>query len=430
MVERVNEICDEIAPGLIAYRRDFHKYAESGWNEYRTASIIAKRLKDLGYELKVGPEIIDPDSRMGLPGEDAQREQYRRALSQGAVEEYAEKMANCFTAVIGVLSNGEGPTTAFRFDIDALELTESGDPEHFPNKEGFASINQGVMHACGHDGHATIGLGVAEVLSRLRESLRGTVKLIFQPAEEGVRGAKSIAASGILDDVDVLYGLHIGFKARTSGELYCGSTGFLATSKFDAVFRGSPAHAGAAPQEGRNALLAAASAIMNLFAIPRHGDGATRINVGTLVGGSGRNIIPDYARMTIETRGETSELNEYMKAYARRVLESSARAHETDLEVTEMGDAEGGESDQALVAKIQEIADSMGAFTTVHEEVASLGGSEDFTHLMRRVQSRGGKATYMMLGTDLKDSHHNSRFDFAEKDLINGVKLLSLAALT
>lgn len=430
MVEKVAAICSEIEPRLISYRRDFHKYAETGWNEYRTASIIAERLHSLGYELRIGREVVDADTRMAVPAEPVQRQQYQRALSQGAVEKYAAQMVGCFTGVMGILSNGEGPTTAYRFDIDALELGESADPDHLPNKEGFASVNDGAMHACGHDGHAAIGLGVAEVLARLKGSLQGTVKLIFQPAEEGVRGARSVACSGILDDVDFLYGVHIGFKARKSGELYCGTKGFLATSKFDALYTGAPSHAGFSPHEGRNALLAAASAVMNLHAIPRHGDGATRINVGKVVAGSGRNIIPDYAHLALETRGDSSDLNDYMKQYAKRILQSAADAHGTTVEITDMGDADSGESDRSLAAKVKEIADATGSFSDIHEEIVPFGGSDDFTHLMQRVQSRGGSSTYIMLGSELSDNHHNCRFDFAEKAMINGVKVLSLAALT
>lgn len=429
MAEIIDNICAELEHRLILLRRDFHAYPETGWNEYRTASIIAQHLESLGFELKIGREIIDPDTRMGLPDEATRKEQYTRALAQGAIEKYAEQMADCFTGVVGILSNGDGPTIAYRFDIDALALSESRDPDHVPNREKFASVNEGVMHACGHDGHAAIGLGVAEVLSRLKHELRGTVKLIFQPAEEGVRGAKAVAASGIVDDVDELYGLHIGFKARKSGEIICGTKDFLATTKIDAIYAGTPAHAGFAPHEGKNAVLSAASAVMNLSAIPRHGGGATRINIGRLIAGSGRNIVPDRAELEIETRGEDSELNEYMKNYAKRVLKSAALAHETTVEITEVGDADSGVSDQDLVAKMAKNAHAAGVFAMVHEKTVSFGGSDDFTHLMRRVQDRGGTSTYVMLGSELADNHHSNRFDFVESNMINGVNVLARAAL-
>jgi aminobenzoyl-glutamate utilization protein A len=416
-------------PKLISLRRDFHKYAETGWNEYRTASIIAEQLEQLGYELLVGREIIDGDARMGLPEKNVREKQYDRALSQGAAIKHVERMADGYTGVVGTISNGVGPTIALRFDIDALDLTETDDADHLPNKEGFASVNGGAMHACGHDAHAAIGIGVAEVVSRVVEHLCGTVKLIFQPAEEGVRGAKSVATSGVLDDVDFLYGLHIGMKAKESGEVCCGTEGFLATKKFDAVFKGRSSHAGVAPEEGRNALMAASAAIMNLYAIPRHSAGSTRINVGNVYGGTGRNCIPDYVRLSIETRGVTAELNDYMMSNALRILESSAQAQDTTVEIEYMGDAGSGVSDEPLVTNIRKIAESLDVFTTVYAENTSFGGSEDFTHLMHRVQMRGGLSTYVMLGTQLKANHHDPRFDIVERDIINGVKLLSLAAL-
>ncbi len=155
------------------------------------------------------------------------------------------------------------------------------------------------------DGHAAIGLGLAEVLVGLRDCLSGTVKLIFQPAEEGVRGAKAMVAAGVVEGVDALLGLHL-YSGWPTGRVVPGKGGFLATSKFDAYFTGAPAHAGGAPQLGRNAMLAAATAVLNLHAIPRHADGVTRINVGRLIAGQGRNVIAPTAYLAIETRGATS----------------------------------------------------------------------------------------------------------------------------
>lgn len=109
------------------------------------------------------------------------------------------------------------------------------------------------MHACGHDGHAAVGLGLAEVLVSIRRHLRGRIRLIFQPAEEGARGALPMSEAGAVDGVDVLFGFHIGFKAEGPGSLICGTQGFLATTKRDVLFSGVPAHAGAAPEEGKDA---------------------------------------------------------------------------------------------------------------------------------------------------------------------------------
>ena len=140
--------------------------------------------------------------------------------------------------------------------------------------------------------------------------MAGTIKLIFQPAEEGVRGARAMVAKGIVDDVDYMFGGHIGFKATKSDSLVCLTGGFLATTKLDASFKGESSHAGAAPERGRNALLAAAASCIALHSISRHGQGASRINVGVLQAGTGRNVLPDVGLIKMETRGANTEIND------------------------------------------------------------------------------------------------------------------------
>ena len=194
---------------LVAQRRDFHKYAETGWLEMRTSSIIARKLTEMGYPVLIGKDVCLDEARMGLPEAEVLEENYRRAIAQGADPEFVQQTRGGFTGVIATLDCGEGPTLALRFDIDALGVFESDDADHRPAAGGYRSVNEGMMHACGHDGHATIGLGIAEVLMGIKDKLHGTIKLIFQPAEEGVRGAKSIVAAGHLDDVDYCIGSHI-----------------------------------------------------------------------------------------------------------------------------------------------------------------------------------------------------------------------------
>jgi aminobenzoyl-glutamate utilization protein A len=278
MIDQVNRIADKVEERAIGYRRDFHRYAESGWTEFRTASLVARCLTDLGYEVVVGGQVIKEADRMGLPHPDLLHWHWQRALEQGGDPEFLEAVRGGSTGVVGILRRGQGPTVGLRFDMDAVDITESERPEHRPACEGFASVNDGAMHACGHDGHTAIGLGVAEVLMSLMDQIRGTVKLIFQPAEEGVRGAKAMVGAGVVDDVDYLLGLHL-YSGWQLGEIDPGRTNYLATTKFDATLVGAPSHAGGRPHEGKNALLAAATAVLNLHAIPRHKEGATRINV-------------------------------------------------------------------------------------------------------------------------------------------------------
>ncbi len=419
----------ELENKIINYRRDFHKHAESGWTEFRTSSKVSETLDDLGFDLQLGQEVVDQEARMGVPDQEELEKHYQRAKEQGANYKYLKEFKNGFTGVVATLENGKGPTIGFRFDMDAVEMNESSSKEHRPIKEGFASINENAAHACGHDGHTAIGLGLAEVLMKNKSEINGRIKLIFQPAEEGVRGAKSIVVSGVLDDVDYLYGLHLGLGIE-SGKAYPGATGFLATSKFDAVFSGEPSHAGGAPEQGKNSLIAAATAVNNLYGIARHSQGPTRINVGKLNAGTGRNVIPDKAELVIETRGSTSDLNQYMYDQAINILEGAAHSFQQDLNIKAMGGAKSGESNRELMEKVYQVASNITGLEHIYEKPVNMGGSEDFTYMLDKVQENGGQGTFIILGSDIASGHHTAEFDFNEKDLINGVNLLARLALT
>jgi aminobenzoyl-glutamate utilization protein A len=427
MIDGVNKIADDIEEKTIAYRRDVHKHAESGWCEFRTASLVARRLTDLGYKVQAGRQVVGEEDRMGLPASEVLERRWKRARDQGGDLEYLEAVRGGFTGVVGTLRRGSGPTVGLRFDMDANDLAESRSPDHRPFREEFASVNEEAMHSCGHDGHVAVGLAVADVLMALKDHLHGSVKLIFQPAEEGVRGAKSMVSAGVVDDVDFLLGhhLHSGWELNAIDP---GRSGFLATTKFDASFAGRPAHAGSRPNEGNNALLAAATAVLNMNAIPRHRDGVTRLNVGRLIAGTGRNVICSDAHLAIETRGATSELNEYMYAYAVRILEAAAGMHACTVHVEAMGSAMSGESDSELAARVAGIVEKLPGLTIRPPEGGS--GSEDFTYMMGRVQGNGGLATNIGVGADLGGwGHHTAEFDFDEAALKTAIKLLSLTVL-
>ena len=422
MNELIEELVNDIKDKIINYRRDFHKFPEIAWMEFRTASLIGKALIDMGYNVYIGKELINDRYRMNIPNLESLDEGYNRAIKQGAYKELSKRMKGGYTAVVGVLENGEGPTIALRFDIDAVKVSESNDDSHIPFKYSFSSLNNGVMHACGHDGHIAIGLGVAEVISKLKDKFKGKIKLIFQPAEEGVSGALAVSESKVLDDVDYLIGGHIGIKARKSKEIVCGTDGFLATTKINAEFKGKASHAGVAPEKGHNALLSASTAVLNLDAIPRNSEGTTRINVGKLVAGSGRNVIPGRAFMEIETRGETTDLNEYMQEYAERILKSSADMHDTHVDIKCVGKSISGESDYELIKIIENIAKEINYYESIIEK-EDFGASEDICYMMKKVQENGGKASYIMFGSELRGEHHSEKFDFNELDMINAVKV-------
>jgi aminobenzoyl-glutamate utilization protein A len=422
---------------LIAWRRDFHRHAEPGWLEFRTASLIARALDGWGWQVAVGREVVDAEARMGVPEAEALDAAWERARAQGGDPEYLQAVQGGFTGVVGTLSVGEGraprgPVVGLRFDIDALDLQESASSRHRPAALGFASINAGAAHACGHDAHAAMGLGVAAVLSAMAKSApellpAGTLKLIFQPAEEGVRGAKAMVAAGVVDDVDAVLALHV-YSGWPVGQVACGRDSFLATDKFDVILTGESAHAGGNPQGGKNALLAAATAALNLHALPRHREGASRINVGRLVAGQGRNVIPPTAFMAVETRGGTSEINDAMRIAAERVIHAAAAMYGCTAEIRPMGSARSAQSDPALYSRAAEVAGALTGLQVRQPEAG--GGSEDFTYMMRRVQGQGGLASAMGIGADIGGfGHHTPEFDIDEAVLREAVKLLTVLSL-
>ena len=427
IIEKIIAQAEAMQPEMVAQRRDFHKYAESGWFEMRTSSIIARKLTDMGYEVLVGEDVCDRDARMGVASDEVLEKQYERAVAQGGDPEFLPYTKGGMTGVIGILRCGEGPTVALRFDIDALGVIESQEADHRPFAEGWASVNSGMMHACGHDGHGTVGLGVAKILMDIKDSLHGTVKLIFQPAEEGVRGAKAVVEKGHLNGVDYVLGTHVTNNAKYPDVItVAGSYGSFATTKYDVTFHGKSAHAGGRPNDGDNAMLAAATAVLNLQGIPRHMDGETRINVGKLVAGSGRNVICDEAFMEIEVRGSTSAVNDYVSNYALRILENAAAMHGCTVEYKVMGAAESLTSDAALAERMAKVWKDCG-FPVSDTLMMSLSGSEDYSYMMNRVQQQGGQALFFRAMCGCSAGSHNRRFDFDEVFLENGVKLFCTA---
>lgn len=426
MYQRIKELSEQYYPDTVKTRRDIHKYAERGWLETRTACLIATQLEELGYEVLAGEEIMKKEDRMGLPPETVLHLNYRRAQKEGANPKYLEKVKNGMTGVAGVYRNGDGPTIALRFDIDALGLIEETSSNHLPFQEGFSSCHIGAMHACGHDGHTSIGLTTARIIMDMKEHIHGTLKLIFQPAEEGVRGAKCIAESGFLDDVDYIIAAHIMPQEGKKYDLYLGMNDSFATTKLDVTFHGVSTHAAESPQFGKNALLSAANCILNLHSIPRNSDGCTRVNVGTVHAGTGRNVVPETAKLEIEVRGVTSELNRYMEIYARDIIKGSALMHDTVVEIEEMGKAYALNCDKELMDKIRLICEEhMPDLILSKRDLSPLGGSDDFSYLMTRVQAHGGQATYIKLLTPIVSSPHNDSFDFNEKVLMKGPRVFA-----
>ncbi|WP_417561110.1 M20 family metallo-hydrolase [Marinomonas sp.] len=416
-----------ITDKMIHWRRDFHKFAESGWVEFRTSTLVADELDRLGYTLALGRDVIKAESRMGVPSEDILLKNEQRALEQGAIKKWMPYFSGGFTGLVATLDTGRpGPTVGIRVDMDALDLQESHECSHRPAEQGFQSVNHNMTHACGHDGHTSIGLGVAHLLMANKAQLSGRIKLIFQPAEEGTRGAKSMADAGVVDDVDYFMAIHLG-TGVPNGEVVCGSDTFLATTKFNVDFHGFPAHAGGNPELGKNALLAAAQATIGLHSISRHSAGASRINVGVIDAGTGRNVIAQHAHLKVESRGETNEINQYMFERSKEVIAGAAAMYDVSYEIDIVGAAYRSVPSPSWVQFIEDKAKQLGCFEkVVDRQVDGAAGSEDATYMMERVKEKGGEATYIIFGTELSAGHHNDKFDFQEDVLTNAALLLSV----
>ena len=408
---------------LAALRRDLHAHPEPAWREFYTTARLVDELERRPLDaLYVGAEILDGE-RSGVP-DDADLGAWRdRALAAGAREDVVDRLDGGYTGLLAVLERGDGPVVGVRVDIDALPITEAEDDDHAPAREGFRSENEGYMHACGHDAHAAIGVGVIDAV--LDSEFAGTLKLLFQPAEEVVGGGAPVARSGRLDDVDALFAVHVGLDHPT-GEVVAGVGGFLAVQDFEAEFSGESAHAGGHPERGRHAVQAMATAVTNLHAIPRHGDGATRVNAGRVEGGTANNVIPDHARIVGEARGETTALMEYVDDHVERIVHAAAEMHDCEARVTRGSRAPSAESDPDLAALVADAARATDGVTSVLD-ADDLGGSEDATDLMRRVQERGGRAAYVAVGTDHPGGHHTPRFDVDEASLPVAVGVLTRA---
>lgn len=412
---------------LIKDRRNFHKYAEVRWTEFRTTSIVTERLMSLGYDVKLGTDIAVKGFQFGYPEQSYVEAQEQRAINQGANPELVNQMEG-IPGVVAILdTHKEGPVIGLRFDMDALHNQEIMDQGHYPYNQGFASINNGFCHACGHDGHTAIGLGVAEVLMKLKEKLTGKIKLIFQPAEEGGGGAIGIVEKGILDDVQYFFAGHVGLTKLDglplgSNAIICGVNDFLDNRRINATYIGKAAHPCGDPHMGKNALLAACTAVMNIHCIAPHSEGMFRVNVGKLNGGVSRNTIAPSATFELESRGENQGVADYGEMKVMAILEGAAHMYQVESHIEVVGRTPSAKSDHEAIALVDEVARGIAWFTEFHQ-LGSVGGSDDASDMIRRVQEHGGIGTYIGLGADFAAGFHQSDFDFDEAVMLPAVEL-------
>lgn len=306
LAQNISTAADKMEQKVIAWRHDLHEHPELGNREFRTSEIIAKHLKSLGIEVQ---------TKVGVTG------------------------------VVGILKGDKpGPVIALRADMDGLPVIENNDlPFKSTVKAMYNGKETGVMHACGHDAHVSILMGVAEILSGMKKDLKGTVKFIFQPAEEGAPkgeegGAELMVKEGVLDNpkVDVVFGLHMNALVEVGKITYHPAGTMAGASDFKIVVKGKPSH-GAYPWLSVDPIVTSAQIITALQTITSRNinltENASVVTVGTITAGNRSNIIAEQAEMlgTVRTLSNSDEALVF--ARVRQIAEKTAEAAGATAEV-------------------------------------------------------------------------------------------------
>lgn len=380
---------------LIGLRRRFHSCPETAWEEFSTTEMIREYLSPLGYVL----------SQLPVKGHD--------------------------TGLLATLSCGQGPVLTFRFDIDGLPVQESNSSLHSPSREGFLSKNPGRMHACGHDGHIAIGLMTAKLLHQYRNQLHGTLQFLFQPAEEGCRGAQPIAESGLLNSTDIFLSGHIVPAAQypqITGDFIV-TDGSFATTKINVTYYGKSAHA-AHPEDGRSVMPGTGCLLTRLYALMDTKNEDTVLNVGTLSAGTGRNILADQAHMEIEVRGKTTEKNMQLTEAVLAIIQDTAQAYGLQKDVKIVGSAPSLKSTQSLTEELYHLfSDKSLPVQSSSLKTTAFMASEDAAHLMEAVKNHGGQAAYLLFPAHTSAVLHQPDYTFDEAVLSKAVEVYCRTAL-
>ena len=210
-------------------RRRLHRRPEEGWTEFESIWTVVSALKAMGCEVVTGADLIEPEAVMGRDAAKVEAAQ-RRALEAGVPEAFLTSLDGWTGAATTIDTGRPGPLTVFRFEIDCVCVSESLEPGRLPVDLGFASERPGLMHSCGHDMHAATGLTLARWVTANRDALCGRIRFVFQPAEEGVRGARAMVARGLARGADYLWTQHITTSIHEN-EIFASAGGFLATEK-------------------------------------------------------------------------------------------------------------------------------------------------------------------------------------------------------
>jgi amidohydrolase len=395
---RVDLQAKETEGKIIEWRRHFHQYPELSNREFKTAAYVANHLKSLGLEIQTGV---------------------------------------AHTGVVALLkTNKPGPVIALRADMDALPVTERNTlPFASKEKAEFNGQETGVMHACGHDSHTAILMGVAEILVKNKNNLKGTVKFIFQPAEEGAPvgetgGAGLMVEEGVLENpkVDVIFGMHIQ-GIRTLGQIAYKPAGMMAASDwFTIKVYGKQAH-GSSPWLGIDPIVVSAQIINGIQTIISRQTELTKeaavLSVGTIHSGIRQNIIPEYAELTGTIRtfdeGMQKDIHEKLKRTAINIAESAgARA---EVEISSMTPVTY--NDPALTEKmVSSLVKAAGEKNVIR--IPAVTGAEDFAFYQKKIPG-----FFFFVGACPPDvdpakapSHHTPDFMMDERGMLTGLKAM------
>jgi amidohydrolase len=369
-------------------RRDLHQHPEIGFQEVRTAGIIAKELTALGLEVTTG-----------LGG----------------------------TGVVALLEGGKpGPVVLLRFDMDALPVQEETGAE-------YASLNPGVMHACGHDGHVAIGLTVARLLKARQAGLSGTIKFVFQPAEEGLGGAERIIADGVLRNPppDFCLALHLwnekplGWLGVTSGPV------MARADMFSILITGKGGHGGM-PEKSNDPIVTAALLVNALQTIVSRNVPpmeAAVLSVSRIHGGETYNVIPSQVELAGSIRTYDQAIRDRIITRMQQQVEHICQAMECSGEVKIQDITPAVVNDPWVTEHIQTLVPLVLPSATLDTEFRTTG-SEDMAFLMR-----DNHGCYFFVGSanpvkGLTFGHHHPRFDFDEAALTNAAALMAAAAFS
>jgi amidohydrolase len=399
----IDDAAKKVESNVIACRRDFHEHPELGNRETRTSKIVADRLRELGIDVKTPV---------------------------------------AHTGVVGILRGGKpGRVVALRADMDALPVVEQVDlPFKSTVRTTFNGHEVGVMHACGHDAHVAILLGVAEVLSGMRDEIPGTVKFLFQPAEEGAPegeegGAMLMVKEGALENpkVDAVFGLHVTSRYPVGEIAYRPGSMMAAVDSFKIVVHGKQTH-GAYPWLGVDPIVVAAQIVLGLQTIPsRQVDSSLApsiVTVGAIHGGVRNNIIPDDVEMIGTIRSLDAKMRGDIHARIKRTAEDIARSGGATAAVTIAEGYPITYNDPAVTEKMAPTLRRIAGASNV-QVVNAVLGAEDFSFFQQKVPG-----LFFWLGTRPKNqtaeeaaSNHSPLFYVDESGLELGVRAMAHVAI-